>query len=385
MVGKAEYLERLYRNVKRFRSARIGEKVEGSSPPSVFIGRYGYPKVEIGPLIPLIRGDTREMDFPEMWLPSGKQAVDIAEFRLQLIRGKKTVDVRDQSRTTELVREIALSEKPAEVEATLTRAPVGGFFHEDVSPFGPSAPLKELHVDAGKWDPYLEKAYHDTDWRAKDVMVELYDSGIPVSSLQRALSVGAFGLERNRKLVPTRWSITAVDSTLSDTLLDEVRTLPQLEEFEVYQAFGLNNRFLVLLSPGMWRYESIEAFFPQIIGDKLEIFGDYEEFEGRKTYALIGGCYYSARLACAEKMLQKKRQAGVLILREVYEGYIPLGVWNVREHMRQALQTEPARFESWQAALQYALTQLRLPLGVWNEHSHTLAERATQTSLRSFL
>ncbi|HEC94461.1 MAG TPA: hypothetical protein ENI45_00670, partial [Thermoplasmatales archaeon] len=26
--------------------------LEGSSPPSVFIGRIGYPKVAIGPLVP---------------------------------------------------------------------------------------------------------------------------------------------------------------------------------------------------------------------------------------------------------------------------------------------------------------------------------------------
>lgn len=385
MVGKAAFLERLYKNIKLFQAVKPGQMLEGSSPPSVFIGRYGYPKVEIGPLVPPITGDTREMDLPEAWLPAKKQALDIAQFRLNLIRGKQQVHVRDQSRTTELVREIALAERPTEVEVQLTKPPVGGFFHEDVQPFGPSAPLKELRVDAGQWDPHLERAFYDTDQTAKGAILDLYERGdLPISSIQRGLSVGAFGLGKNRKLVPTRWSITAVDSTLSETFLDQIRAFPSIETHQVYEACSLNNRFLVLLSPGLWRYETLEAFFPQVIGDTLEVFGDFEEFAGRKTYASIGGCYYSARLAVAEKLLEEKKQAQALILREVYEGYIPLGVFNVRENVRQALACPAMEFESWPQALSYALSRLRLPLSTWAAHARTLRDRATQTSLRAF-
>ena len=40
----------------------------GSSPPSVFVGRIGYPKISIGPMIPPIMGDTSIIDTPELWL-----------------------------------------------------------------------------------------------------------------------------------------------------------------------------------------------------------------------------------------------------------------------------------------------------------------------------
>ncbi|MDR2698983.1 MAG: hypothetical protein LBB30_04845, partial [Candidatus Methanoplasma sp.] len=40
----------------------------GCSPPAVFVGRYGYPKVDIGPLLPPEFGDTSIMDKPEMWV-----------------------------------------------------------------------------------------------------------------------------------------------------------------------------------------------------------------------------------------------------------------------------------------------------------------------------
>ena len=49
----------------------------GSSPPSVFVGRYGYPKVDIGPLLPPEFGDTAVMDRPEMWV--GKSIDEIVE------------------------------------------------------------------------------------------------------------------------------------------------------------------------------------------------------------------------------------------------------------------------------------------------------------------
>ena len=39
--------------------------MDGASPPSVFVGRFGYPKVSIGPMIPPFHGDTSLLDTPE--------------------------------------------------------------------------------------------------------------------------------------------------------------------------------------------------------------------------------------------------------------------------------------------------------------------------------
>ncbi|HYB02958.1 MAG TPA: hypothetical protein VED17_00760, partial [Nitrososphaerales archaeon] len=43
------------------------ELIQGSSPPGVFVGRFGYPKVFIGPMVPAIFGETAYLDTPEMW------------------------------------------------------------------------------------------------------------------------------------------------------------------------------------------------------------------------------------------------------------------------------------------------------------------------------
>ena len=38
------------------------DSISGSSPPSVFVGSYGYPKVWVGPMVPPIHGDTTVLD-----------------------------------------------------------------------------------------------------------------------------------------------------------------------------------------------------------------------------------------------------------------------------------------------------------------------------------
>ena len=50
--------------------------LNGSSPPSVFVGSYGYPKVGVGPMVPPIHGNTTLLDSPESWL--GKNLDEIA-------------------------------------------------------------------------------------------------------------------------------------------------------------------------------------------------------------------------------------------------------------------------------------------------------------------
>ncbi len=378
--GKASYLSKLYSRMA-FKTVEYSEKVEGSSPPSVFIGRYGYPKVAVGPLLADERGDTAILDLPEEWLRSNKGAQDIVDFRMRLIRGKQSVNVKDtpaEKKIISVLQEIALAKNSLEVDAEFKKKPVGRFFHEEMQPFGPSASLKEFSIGNSKFDQKLEKAHYDTDLKAKDAVIQLYEKDVLFSSIQKAFSTGAFGLEGNRKLVPTRWSITAVDSTLSQHLLDELKHYNPIDDYRVYESTSLNNRFIVLLMPTTWRYEWIEAFFPSIVSEKLEIFGDHERFERKKGYSPVGGCYYSARLAVAERLTAEKKQAGVVILREAYPGYIPLGVWNVRENMRMAMQLGCQRFETFSAAINHAASRLKLSLGTWLQHSTLFKEEFVQ-------
>lgn len=353
------------------RSAPLVERfdLEGASPPGVFVGRFGYPKVYVGPLVPPVHGDTEVLDTPEAWL--GRTMEEIVGFRSQLVRGMHRVhvlDVETGGRIVDLTRELALSTAATEVEVGFTRKPHGRVVLDDnVQPFGPSAPLRRLDLGSVRIDRRLDRATSDTDLLAKEAVLGLHGDGVPVSKIQRAFSIGAFGIAKNRKFVPTRWSITAVDDTIGKDLRETVKEFPLVNEIRVHEAIGFDDRFLVVQVPRPWRYELIEAWYPNTLwnplGRDVVMFGDHEGFEGRTTYASIGGCYYAARLAVGEALLRERRQAATVILRETHPGYImPMGVWNVREHVREALRRPPRRFATMRDTLEYLATRLDIPL-----------------------
>ncbi len=353
------------------RSAPLVEQLDvaGASPPGVFVGRFGYPKVYVGPLVPPVHGDTAILDSPEAWLDRSLE--DIVRFRSQLVRGMHRVRVTDvdgAGRLVDLTRELALCTRSTEAEMGFTRKPRGRIVLDDaVQPFGPSAPFERLSLGTMRVDPRLDDAHADRDLLAREAVLGLYADGVAVSKIQRAFSVGAFGLGKKRRFVPTRWSITAVDDTVGKDLRERVKSFPLINEIRVFESVGFDDRFLVVQIPRPWRYEAIEAWYPATLwnplGREAVIFGDHEGYEGRTTYASIGGCYYAARLAVAEALLRERRQAATVILRETHPGYImPVGVWNVREHVRDALRRLPRRFTTMGDALAYVGTRLDIPI-----------------------
>lgn len=383
-------LVKFYSNVK-VRSLTESLNIDGSSPPGVFVGRIGYPYVSVGPLIPPSHGDTRLLDTPEMWI--GKSIDEIVDFRSQLVRGKHTVHIKqlDGSRIIEATREMALCSSPVDVEAEFLKKPSARLVLDDeVQPFGPTAPLKKIDVGSVKFNQRIEKAYYDTDLRAKDAVLGLYKDGILVSGIQKAFSVGAFGEGKARCFVPTRWSITAIDSMISENLMKKMKDFPLINEYLVFESWQLDNRFVVLMMPRSWSYELIEAWYPNTVwnpfGKDVAIMSSSEGYDGRSAYAEIGGCYYAARLAVNEYLVKEKRQARVVILREAHPGYImPVGVWNVRENVRAALKSIPGRFHSLNDAFEYISTRLVIPEQRWIKESTVLKDTLFQKGLEDFL
>jgi len=364
--------------------------LEGSSPPSVFIGRFSYPKVYIGPMLPPQFGDTSVMDTPELW--AGMSIDQIVDFRFRLVRGKFLNPIKNfDGKIIEQTREIALAEKSPDAEVQFKKKPQGRLvMNDEIQPFGPSALLKKMELGRNvKYDKNIEKAFSDTDLKAAQAVIGLHKDGILVSKIQKAFSVGAFGLGKNRKFVPTRWSITAVDDTLGKNLMTYTRDYPLINEFRVYEHVQLDNRWLILMIPREWCYELIEAWYPNTIwnpaGRNIEIFSDHEFYDGRTTYADIGGCYYAARLATNELLNREKRQAGVVIMRETHPGYImPVGVWNVREAVRTAVKNPPYRFATLQEALDFVGRRMDIPVSRWIEKSSILKDTMRQRKLVDF-
>lgn len=367
-------------------SQEVGTNLDGSSPPSVFIGSWNYPRVYAGPMIAPLHGDTTIMDQPESWIPEKKTQEEIIRYRLSLIRGKRPVRVTQlQNRYIDKLRDISLSASSIESEAQFSHSPKGMSFSDEHTPFGPSAPLEKLEISSSRWDSNLEKVYYDTDLLAADAVFDLHKKGRNFSSIEKAFSVGTMGLGRRRRLVPTRWSITACDTILANRLLKKVREYDPLDSIQVREYSSLNNYYAVLLLPTAWQYEWMEAFHC-ILGDEELLFSDYERNAGKKGYSRVGGCYYSCKMAVLEALAREQKQAGAIILREAYSGYVPLGVFNVRENVRNAMQETALPFEDIKSALWYICGKLRMPLKRFIQQSDLLKEQlqSRQTTLSSF-
>ena len=383
--GKEAYLKRLTANIN-MKSVDVGKELDGTTPPSVFIGSWNYPKVYAGPMIAPMQGDISIMDSPESWIPNQTTQEEIIGYRLNLVRGKQTVGIQDFNNSfVEKLQEISLASTSIESEAEFGSRPKGLSFSDETAPHGPSALIEKFDIDAVKWDRQLEKVYYDTDFKAAAATIDLHNKGVPFSSIQKAFSVGTMGIEKNRKLVPTRWSITACDTIIADNLLREVRHYDILDTYRVYEFSSLNNYYAVLLLPMEWQYEWIEAFM-HVMGREELIFADHELNGGKKEYSCVGGCYYTCKMAVLEALASEKKQAGAIVLREAYNGYVPLGVFNVRENVRSAMSEIPREFEDMKTALAYIETKLKLPMEKFKQTSTLLQDlmRSRQMTLDNF-
>ncbi len=366
-------------------------EIIGSSPPSVFVGKYGYPFVSVGPMVPPISGATEVMDMPEEWLGLGVDS--ILSYRYSLVRGstKMPIDaVVRGNRTIDALQELSMGTSAAETEIEFLKRPVERITLDDHSqPFGPSAPFRKFDIASVKVDHRIEEAYYDRDLKAGDAIFDLYRSGTHVSRLQRAFSMGVFGIQKNRRMVPTRWSITAVDSTLSQRLIDEVKGYETIDRYQVFLHKYQHNTFAAILMPKMWSYEWMEAWFPGTFwnqeGGQAEVMGDSEGWQGRRTYPEIGGCYFSTRLGVTEYLQRIRRQATVLVVREILPEFpLPLGVWFVRENVRSMLRQKPAEFDDLGSCLQRLKGDLRVPIKTWIERSGLLRDAFLQRRITEY-
>ena len=382
ITTKNAYLQKLTEQIQ-MKSVKVGKDLEGSTPPSVFIGRWSYPKVYAGPMMVGETGDTSIMDSPESWIGEHKTQEDIINYRMNLVRGKQLIKITDlENPFVEKLQDISLASKSIDSEATFGKRPRGALLTEDSMPHGPSAVIEKFDIDAVRWDKQLEKTFYDTDLTAREAVLNLHNKDVPFTAMQKAFSVGAIGTKYKRKLVPTRWSITACDSTLADLFLKEVRKFDILDTYRVYEFGSLNNYYIIILTPTEWQYEWYEAFI-QLIGKEELIFSDYETDTDKKEYSSVGGCYYTSKMAVLDALVKEKIQAGLIVLREAYEGYVPLGVFNVRENMKSAMSNPYKEFETLKDALKYAGTKLKIPISKYVKQGTLLNEllHTKQTTL----
>ncbi|MFA5929677.1 MAG: hypothetical protein WC861_02240 [Candidatus Micrarchaeia archaeon] len=370
----------------------------GPTPPHVFVGHNFYPNVYWGPLV---SSEAASDDPRDMY---GMSLERIIESRAGLVRGMKKDSVKASSRMLSEAQSAVMSIKPVDVEARFSRDPVFSLEMDDVShPMGASAPIEKFKVTDNPSVPKKVDALANDSTLANEAIIELLLSGFDVHYLSKLLTAGILGKQENKKMVPTKWAITATDDMAAKHMMESVRDNRELEEPRVYSNSYLDNHFEILLLPGSWEYEQFEsALTPEIEerkkkrmsaagmkfehaswedwkpGSGVNFFSEeHEPYGGRSDYAeRQGGGYYAARLGVVEALYRMRRQARAIVFREIGTGYtVPVGVWEVRENVRHAFENAPQKFATREEALAHIASRLAVPLSEYMRKSKVLLQR----------
>lgn len=359
------------------------------SPPSFFVGWKNYPKVAVGPMaLAIDYNNPSYVDNPREWY--GLSIEDIISYRSMLVRSKMQIKVNEASnpsRDLSNFQELVLSTGHVDVEMHLNKKPkFYTTFSAIVQPMGPSAFLKKFVITENVKIPRkVDYLHSDTDVKANNALYELYKNGYSEYYLIKLFSAGVLGTKKNRRLVPTRWAITAVDDIIGRSLIKEIRTFPKIDGYYVYQNEYLGNHYEILFIPSNFEFEVLEAWCAGSIWGPIKgepkIIAEYEGYKGRKQYAIKqGGGYYAARLPILEKMKEIKQQAKVVVFREIYEDYyLPVGVWEVKENVRIALEKKPIIHTDLERALNMIFSRLRIEKNKWIGYSTILSNLRQKT------
>ncbi|MBI2629698.1 hypothetical protein HYW76_01225 [Candidatus Pacearchaeota archaeon] len=392
-------LSKFRMNVREL-NQNLKQEFDGSSPPSVFIGsKLDYPNVNVGVMsLPSIKQNAWIYDSPNFWSKENLLAERITDFRKSMINSRfrsKVFDIQKNSSLLSLIQEIGMTNMQADVEVSLKKKPIPRMeFDEHVLPMGSSGQLKNLKVISNPKIPqHVEKVYYDTDLKSREALNYLYKKGLEEHYLSKILSVGVTGLKKNRKLVSTRNSISAVDDNIGRFLLEKIRDYRIIDCCFLHFGGHLGNYYMLLFFPEIFSYELFESVFPRTtwnLSSSVEIMTDYESYSGRKNYAEeTAGGYYAARLPILQYLESEKRQASVLVLRFVLPDYdTPLGVWVCRNSVRKSLESESIKFESRENMIDYACNfikdKMKFDINFILERSRILNEIKKQRKLNNY-
>jgi hypothetical protein len=341
--------------------------VEGSTPPSGIVGEKGYPKVSLIINIPpsVYGEDARKYENVKEWW--GKVNLgDIIKLRSSLISSITTVKVEKATEyyNTEIPLAI-ISDNPVVSEAKLKTLEAKLKFDGIILPRGPGGIAEEIKViDNPKIPTKLDKLIFD-DVKSAEAILELYRYNVDYYKIMHALSFGLLGKKKNRRFVPTRWAITAVDSTVGKFLYSKIINYNEVNEIEVYHGSYLGNYFYVVLYPSKFSSIWIEIWHPlSLWSQDLTISELKENFWGEYEY--LDGGYMAARLAVLEHLEEVKRQAGVIIIREITEEYFaPVGNWHIRETVRNAMKNRIGKYDNLDQAISEVNKKLKVKINLF--------------------
>lgn len=337
----------LMRELKNIFPKNIGTNFLGITPPDIFVGRFNYPNVYSGILAPVSQEEINP-NSPEDWFSNKLKIEDIVKLRASMIYSRFPTDIRParQSKLVDVMKEVSMSKKSVSMEFILKKKPTQRLWLNKFSnPLANPALLeKAVPQENISVEKKVESITSDCEVKLTEAIMELFDYKTKTSEIIRLMSSGLLGLKTQRKLVPSRWSTTAVDSLISQNLINNLKHSPWINDIMVFSSEYLGNHYEFILLPTAWSFEVIEM--DERMPNKF--WHDYEGFWTRTNYAKsVTGAYYSNRLAVSQYLNNLKRQASVIVLRHIKRSYyVHLGVGILREASKDAFTKRPYVFEN---------------------------------------
>ncbi len=365
------YRDAIREAIKSIKSVGV---LYGPTPPTILVGEWGYPRVYAGTGMMLTADiDPRVLESPRSWLQIPLDS--LLNMRLSILMGRTRVRVelaRSPARIVDALQESSASQRPVDLELKLSTGSlrfVPGLGVRN-APHGPAGRVEYIKlVDNPSIPRPVDRVINDPYIPALEAVQKLSSQGVDEYYLTRLLSAGLLGRRIDRILVPTEWSITAVDDMLGKIALRRVKRNKIISDFRVYSFSAHFNTAYVVLMPTPWMYELLEGWVKS-----GEVYSDFELKWGRSSYAdNTGGAYYACRLPILEYLNRLGVQAGVIVFFEVDRGWIPLGVWRFREIVRAALERSPAKCGSLTEALGLLEGKLKLGLKTYVRRSKIVA------------
>ncbi|MEM4137266.1 MAG: hypothetical protein QXH71_01065 [Candidatus Anstonellaceae archaeon] len=344
----------------------------GPTPPNIFVPYFNYPKVFPQQIFLL---DDTVVANPKYWY--GSDFKKIIYYSSMQVRA----DLADKSQNSlSNLTDSVLSIKKVDVEANYLKKPQLLINFDQVNyPLGPLAVVDKVVLASNPKIPKRVDSLINDDILASEAIKKLSLAGFDEFYILRIFSLGLLGKKRNKKFVPTRWSITAIDSTLAKINIEQLKKFSLVDKILVFENFYLANKFTIILFPSNWEFENIEVWCGSKTNFAISV--EKEGFFGRTNFASKqGGGYYASLFAVSEALAKKlQKQAGVLVIREIMPEYdLPVGVWEIRENIRHAFEKNPKIFESKKELFEYLKKTLFLDLLIYLKNSSLLSQRLLQ-------
>ncbi len=308
----------------------------------LLVGEYGYPKVRYGPLSAMSSYPWE----PEKWARERLDFADILRFRMMTVYPFQRRQIYKPPDIYDPLGETVASIKPIDVELYLKKPPKMRLrLDASIPPVGGSAPLKKIELGENPKIPKMVESVLSERMKAAKAVELLYRWGASIYYIEKIFSGGFLGIEERRRIVPTRWGITAVDSILGNAFLRDIKYSPSIGNAELYYWEYLGNKYYITLIPSdYWSMETLEFWLPNSVWvsgrGKPVIFPNHEDYTGKP--AKMDGGHFAIKISVLDYLRKTNRKAAVLAIRIITPKYIaPVGSWQIRESVKLALENKP--------------------------------------------